>query len=182
MQGQARTAGSILYDSLNSAVDQVSGQLGKLLTGQKTSLPRCFRALRGMVKENTKSLMQKGLGKSVNCLVFTRPREARRVRRQPVPRHSGRPGAAASTSTPGNLPTLADSSRAAHRVSGDCSRACFHRAAPRAARDWTEAVSSSNRIHGRRRGCGPRKHLPGCRGRRRRANYPGNASTITSAQ
>ena len=63
MQQNARSAADIVYDSLNSALDRVSDQFGKLFTGQKTSWGKAFQGLgEDMVKESTKSLMQKGLG------------------------------------------------------------------------------------------------------------------------
>jgi hypothetical protein len=63
MQEDAKSAANIIYDSLNSALDKVSDQFSKLLTGKKTSWGKAFESLgQDMVKESTKSIMQKGLG------------------------------------------------------------------------------------------------------------------------
>jgi hypothetical protein len=64
MQEDAKSAANIIYDTLNSALDKTSDQFAKLLTGQKTSFGKMFQSLgEETVKESTKSLMQKGLGK-----------------------------------------------------------------------------------------------------------------------
>ncbi len=63
METNSKSAGHILYDSLNSALDRVSDQFAKLFTGQKTSFSKMFQGLgEEMIKESTKSMMQKGLG------------------------------------------------------------------------------------------------------------------------
>jgi hypothetical protein len=63
MQEDAKSAATIVYDSLNSALDKVSDQFAKLFTGQKTSFGAMFKGLgEEMVKESVKSAMQKGLG------------------------------------------------------------------------------------------------------------------------
>lgn len=63
MQKDAESAAEIVYKSLNSAVDRVSGNLGKLFTGQKTDWAKSFKDIgEGMVESTTKSLMQKGIG------------------------------------------------------------------------------------------------------------------------
>lgn len=63
MQEDAKSAANIVYDSLNSALDKVSDQFAKLFTRQKTSFGKMFEGIgEEMVKESTKSMMQKGLG------------------------------------------------------------------------------------------------------------------------
>ncbi len=63
-RASAKTAGDILYEEGNSAVDRVSEQFGKLLTGQKTNFKDMFRGIfEDITKEATKSAIQKGIGK-----------------------------------------------------------------------------------------------------------------------
>jgi hypothetical protein len=63
MQEDAKSAANIIYDTLNSALDKVSDQFAKLLTGKKTSFGKMFESIgQDMVKESTKAIMQKGLG------------------------------------------------------------------------------------------------------------------------
>lgn len=63
MQKDAESAAEIVYKSLNSAVDRVSGNLGKLFTGQKTDWAKSFRDIgEGMVQSTTKNLLAKGIG------------------------------------------------------------------------------------------------------------------------
>ena len=63
MQEDAKSAANIIYDTLNSALDKVSDQFSKLLTGKKTSFGKMFESLgQDMVKESTKAIMQEGLG------------------------------------------------------------------------------------------------------------------------
>jgi hypothetical protein len=63
MQGQSKSAGDILYDAANSGLDQTSGQLAKLVTGQKTSFGKTFEGIgEDMTKQSIKSMTQKGLG------------------------------------------------------------------------------------------------------------------------
>ncbi len=64
MQKQAKSAADIIYDTMTSALDQVSDQFAKLITLQKTSFAKMFQSLgESMLKESFKSLAQTGLGK-----------------------------------------------------------------------------------------------------------------------
>jgi hypothetical protein len=64
MEGQAQTAGNILYQSMHEALDQVSDELAKVLTGQKTHWGKMFQQLgETMVRESIKSSLHTGLGK-----------------------------------------------------------------------------------------------------------------------
>ena len=65
MQGQAQTAGNILYDAMNSALDRVSDQLAKLFTGQKTSFGKM---LEGIGEEMTRSAIKSGLQRGLGAL------------------------------------------------------------------------------------------------------------------
>lgn len=64
MRTQAQTAGNILYNSLHSALDQMSDQLANLFTGQKTSFGKSIENVgHGMAREGIKSASSWGLGK-----------------------------------------------------------------------------------------------------------------------
>lgn len=64
MQEQAQSSAQIIYNSLNSALDRVSGNLAKLMTGQKTDWAKSFQQLgEQMAQSSIKSLAQQGLGK-----------------------------------------------------------------------------------------------------------------------
>lgn len=64
MQRQAQTTASIIEETLNSALDKVSGNLAKLLTGQKTAWGKMFQSLGEETLKNTvKSGLQTTLGK-----------------------------------------------------------------------------------------------------------------------
>jgi len=63
MQKEGKTAAQSVYDSLNSALDQTSDNLAKLLSGQKTSWAKEFQSIgESLIKDAIKSDLQKGLG------------------------------------------------------------------------------------------------------------------------
>jgi hypothetical protein len=63
MQKQARTAAAIIEETLTNALDRVSDNLAKALTGQKTAWAQTFKDLgQNLLKETIKSDLQKGLG------------------------------------------------------------------------------------------------------------------------
>lgn len=63
LQRQAKDAGVILYDALNSALDKTSDQLSKLLTGKKTEFGKMLDEIgTSILREAIKSGLQKGLG------------------------------------------------------------------------------------------------------------------------
>src|SRR5262249_51957182 len=63
MQTSAKSSAEIVYDSLNSAVDRVSANMAKLLTGRKTEWAEAFKDIgESMVQDTTKSAIQRGLG------------------------------------------------------------------------------------------------------------------------
>jgi hypothetical protein len=63
MTWQAESAGKILYDSMHRALDSLSSEMGKLLTGQKTSFGKTIQGIgEGMVSSTVKSLATRGLG------------------------------------------------------------------------------------------------------------------------
>jgi hypothetical protein len=63
MEASAKRAGNILYEEMTTAVDRVSGELAKLMTGQKTSFGKMLQELgQETVKSSVKSMMQKGIG------------------------------------------------------------------------------------------------------------------------
>lgn len=68
MQESGKHAGRELYESLKSAVDGVSGDIAKLITGQKTSFGKTFQNIgEGLVKDSVKGAIGqglKGLGKA----------------------------------------------------------------------------------------------------------------------
>lgn len=71
MQEQAKTAGAILYDALNQAVDDTSKNLADMLTGNKPKGEKWsqvwgkeFKDIGGtMVQSSIKSMLQQGIGK-----------------------------------------------------------------------------------------------------------------------
>ena len=64
MKAQAKEPGQILYESMTSAIDQVSDEFSKLVTHQKTSFGKMFLGLgQQMVKESFKAEIQMELGK-----------------------------------------------------------------------------------------------------------------------
>jgi hypothetical protein len=76
MEGQSKDAGDVFYDSMHSALDRSSDEFAKLFTGQKTSFGKMFQSLgQEMVKESTKSLEQKGLGKLGTILFPKKPKD-----------------------------------------------------------------------------------------------------------
>ena len=145
MQGQARTAGNILYDSLNSALDRTSDQLGKLLTGQKTSFAKMLQGIgEGMVKESTKSLMQKGLGE-VGKLFGIHPPAGKPDGSAGNPYHvivDGQ-GTAASASTPSNFANLGGLIKSGASGLGGLLKGLFSSGGGAGGSGLTEAVSSS---------------------------------------
>ena len=59
----AKSGKEIANDAINNAEDQVSGQLAKLFTGQKTSFAAMFKSMgESLIKETLKATMQKALG------------------------------------------------------------------------------------------------------------------------
>jgi hypothetical protein len=61
-QIEMKKPGEILFEGLHSALDRVSGELGKLFTGQKSSFGRIFQDLGGQVlADANKSLLKKGI-------------------------------------------------------------------------------------------------------------------------
>lgn len=63
MQKDAKSAASIIYDSLNEAVDKVSSNLARLMTGQKTNWGKAFQEIGNqMLESSIKSELQTGLG------------------------------------------------------------------------------------------------------------------------
>lgn len=63
MQTQAKSAASIIYDTLTSALDKISDNLSKALTGQKTEWAKMFKSLgEEGLKASIKSSLQTGLG------------------------------------------------------------------------------------------------------------------------
>ena len=63
MQFQSEKAGQILYDSMHHALDDVSAQLAKLFTGQKTQFGKMFQNLgQSMLQSTIKSALSHGLG------------------------------------------------------------------------------------------------------------------------
>jgi hypothetical protein len=153
MQGQARTAGNILYDSLNSAVDRVSDQLGKLLTGQKTSFAKMLQGLgEGMVKDSTKSLMHQGLGK-LGDILFPKKPDPNKAAGEHKP--TGNPGdavhvlvdnqtgAEAGGAQAGNFQNLAGLVKAGSSGLGGLLKGLFSSGSGAGASGLTESVSSS---------------------------------------
>lgn len=63
MEDQAQKAGNILYESMHQALDQVSDELSKLLTGQKTHFGKMLQQGASMVKKSIESSLHTGLGK-----------------------------------------------------------------------------------------------------------------------
>lgn len=64
MQEDAKSAATIVYETLNSALDKTADQFSKLMTGKKTDFAKMFESIGGeMAKSSTKALLQKGLGK-----------------------------------------------------------------------------------------------------------------------
>jgi hypothetical protein len=73
MQRQAKTTAYIIEEALGSALDRVSGNLAKLLTGQRTAWGQMFRDIgEQMVKDTIKSTIQVGLGKLGGALGITK--------------------------------------------------------------------------------------------------------------
>lgn len=63
MQQEAKTAAVIIYEALNSALDKVSDQFTKLITGQKTDFAKMFQEVgQDMLKSSIKSGLQNALG------------------------------------------------------------------------------------------------------------------------
>lgn len=63
MQRQAKSAAEIVYDSLNSALDRVSDNAARALTGQKTEWAKAFRDLGTQALQSTiRSGLQRALG------------------------------------------------------------------------------------------------------------------------
>lgn len=63
MQTSAKTTGQILYESLTSALDRVSDEMARLLTGQKTNFARMLQGLgEEGARSALRSAMQRGLG------------------------------------------------------------------------------------------------------------------------
>jgi hypothetical protein len=63
MQQQAKSAAEIIYESLNSALDKVSDQFTKLITGQKTDFGKMFQEVgQDMLKSSIKSGLSNVLG------------------------------------------------------------------------------------------------------------------------
>ncbi|HXJ40521.1 MAG TPA: phage tail tape measure C-terminal domain-containing protein, partial [Bryobacteraceae bacterium] len=63
MRKDAQAASAVVYETLNSAVDKVSSNLSKLLTGQKASWGALFKGLgEDLLKSTIKTGIQKGLG------------------------------------------------------------------------------------------------------------------------
>ncbi len=64
MQQDATSAANVVYDTLSSAIDRVSDQFAKVLTGQRSSVAETFRGLAEEgIKAGYKALLQKGLGR-----------------------------------------------------------------------------------------------------------------------
>lgn len=62
MREQAKSAADIVYESLNSAVDKVSDNLAKVMTGQKAAWKQMFQGLgEQFLKDQIKGTLQKGL-------------------------------------------------------------------------------------------------------------------------
>jgi hypothetical protein len=64
-QGPAQSLGNIFYQGMNSAMDRVSDQLAKLLTGQKTSFGKM---LQGIGEEMERSAIRSGIQRGVGAL------------------------------------------------------------------------------------------------------------------
>ncbi len=63
MQQQAKSAAEIVYETLTSALDQVSDQFAKLFTGQKTNFRKMVQGLgEELLRSTAKSGLQAGLG------------------------------------------------------------------------------------------------------------------------
>lgn len=59
MQEQAKTTAQIVYDSLNSALDRISGNLARMGTGQKTSWGKDFQQIgQSIMQDQIKSQLQ----------------------------------------------------------------------------------------------------------------------------
>jgi hypothetical protein len=64
MEDQAQTAGNILNQSMHQALEQVSDELAKLLTGQKTHFGKMLQQLgEEMLRKSIQSTLHTGLGK-----------------------------------------------------------------------------------------------------------------------
>lgn len=64
MQANAKRASDIIYETLNSSLDRVAQNLGKLMTGQKTDWAKTFQQEgQKMVEASAKSMLENGLGK-----------------------------------------------------------------------------------------------------------------------
>lgn len=63
MQERGKTAGQSVFEALNKGLDSVSGNLTKLLTGQKTDFGKSFKNIgEGLLNDSIKGGLQKGLG------------------------------------------------------------------------------------------------------------------------
>ena len=64
MQAGSKRTANIIYDNLTSAVDRVSDELARLMTGQKTSFGRMLQDLgQSLVRDTIKNGLERGLGK-----------------------------------------------------------------------------------------------------------------------
>jgi hypothetical protein len=71
MQTQAKQASAIVEEALNSALDKVSDNLTKLMTGQKTAWAKMFQGIgEEVLKSSVKSMLQRGLGELGKKLGF----------------------------------------------------------------------------------------------------------------
>ncbi len=60
---EAEQPGKILYDGLHHAVDSLSSELAKLMTGQKTNWAKMLQGIgESMAQQSTKALLNKGIG------------------------------------------------------------------------------------------------------------------------
>ena len=72
MEEQAKSSASIIYETLNSAVDKVSDNLTKAMTGQKTAWAAMFKSLgEEELKSSVKSGLQTGIGAVGKALGIT---------------------------------------------------------------------------------------------------------------
>jgi phage-related minor tail protein len=63
METQSKSAAATMYESLNSALDGVSANLAKMMSGQKSSWAQLFQGIgESMLKDTIKSKFQEGLG------------------------------------------------------------------------------------------------------------------------
>ena len=70
MEEQAEKPGKILFDSMNKTLDDLSAQLAKLITRQKTSFAEMFKSIgTSMIESSIKSGIQKGLGELAKIIL-----------------------------------------------------------------------------------------------------------------